>query len=86
MQKMKCLIIEDNVIEILDEIEEQITKDLICCSCAHPCDKKSKCSIAMKNLLTDIRIFKESYIQVNGRESNEEISIDSTVVKQVLCD
>ena len=79
---MKCLIIEDNILEILDEIEEQMKKDIICCKCKEPCNKNSKCSMAMKNLLTDIGIFKQAYSEINEKEKSEM----SDVIKQVLND
>lgn len=73
MERMNCVLIEDNVLEFLDEIEKQIQKKLVCCKCPNPCNSDgSRCAVAMKNLLTDIHIFMQAYKKHNDLEEIEE--------------
>lgn len=73
MERMNCVLIEDNVLEFLDEIEKQIQKKLVCCKCPNPCNSEgSRCAVAMKNLLTDIHIFMQAYKKHNDLEEIEE--------------
>lgn len=72
MNRTSCVVIEDNILEFLDEIETQLGKGIICCKCQNPCDKKSRCAVAMRNLLTDIDLFKKSYSEVNKVEIEEQ--------------
>lgn len=73
MERVNCVVLEDNILEFLDEIQTQMEKGIICCKCKQPCDSDnmSKCKMAMKNLLTDINIFKKAYSEVNIEESVE---------------
>lgn len=75
MERLNCVLIEDNVLEFLDEIEKQIQKKLVCCKCPNPCNSdSSRCSVAMKNLLTDIHMFQLAYKQHNDIEDiNTEV-------------
>lgn len=71
--RLNCVLIEDNILEFLDEIQGQISKGIVCCKCPNPCDKTStRCSVAMKNLLTDIGMFTNSYIQRNPQEVEQK--------------
>lgn len=73
MERMNCVLIEDNVLEFLDEIEKQMQKKLVCCKCPNPCNSEgSRCAVAMKNLLTDIHIFMQAYKKHNDLEEIEE--------------
>ena len=73
MERMNCVLIEDNVLEFLDEIEKQMQKKLVCCKCPNPCNSQgSRCAVAMKNLLTDIHIFMQAYKKHNDLEEIEE--------------
>lgn len=73
MERMNCVLIEDNVLEFLDEIEKQMQKKLVCCKCPNPCNNEgSRCAVAMKNLLTDIHIFMQAYKKHNDLEEIEE--------------
>ena len=73
MERMNCVLIEDNVLEFLDEIEKQMQKKLVCCKCPNPCNSEgSRCAVAMKNLLTDINIFMQDYKKHNDLEEIEE--------------
>jgi len=67
MERMNCVVMEDNIMEFLNEIESQMSKGIICCKCKTPCnvDSISKCKMAMKNLLTDIGLFRKAYSEVN---------------------
>lgn len=71
MDRMNCVLLEDNILEFLDEVDQQIKKNLVCCKCPNPCDKTSRCALAMQNLLVDIKMFKEAYMVHNNIE--EEI-------------
>ena len=89
MERTSCVIIEDNIMEFLDEIETQLSKGIICCKCTNPCEKNTKCAVAMKNLLTDIELFKKAYSEVNPSTKEPqaiEQVIEKTVEKQVLND
>lgn len=71
MERISCVLIQDDVLEFLDEIEQRLTKKLICCNCPNPCDKETtRCAIAIKNLLTDIHLFTQSYTKHNNLEDN----------------
>ena len=73
MERLNCVLIEDNVLEFLDEIEKQMQKKLVCCKCPNPCNSEgSRCAVAMKNLLTDIHIFMQAYKKHNDLEEIEE--------------
>ena len=73
MERMNCVLIEDNVLEFRDEIEKQMQKTLVCCKCPNPCNSEgSRCAVAMKNLLTDIHIFMQAYKKHNDLEEIEE--------------
>lgn len=73
MERMNCVLIEDNALEFLDEIEKQMQKKLVCCKCPNPCNSEgSRCAVAMKNLLTDIHIFMQAYKKHNDLEEIEE--------------
>ena len=73
MERMNCVLMEDNVLEFLDEIEKQMQKKLVCCKCPNPCNSEgSRCAVAMKNLLTDIHIFMQAYKKHNDLEEIEE--------------
>ena len=73
MERMNCVLIEDNVLEFLDEIEKQMQKKLVCCKCPNPCNSEgSRCGVAMKNLLTNIHIFMQAYKKHNDLEEIEE--------------
>lgn len=72
MSRTSCLVIEDNILELLEEVETQLGKGIICCKCKNPCEKNNRCALAMKNLLTDIDIFKKAYIMNNPEEVSEE--------------
>lgn len=73
MERMNCVLIEDDVLEFLDEIEKQMQKKLVCCKCPNPCNSEgSRCAVAMKNLLTDIHIFMQAYKKHNDLEEIEE--------------
>lgn len=75
MERVNCVLIEDNVIEFLEEVQEQMNKKLVCCKCPNPCNSEgSRCSVAMKNLLTDIHMFLDSYKKQNNivEEEKEE--------------
>lgn len=90
MERKTCVILEDNILEFLDEIENQLGKGIICCKCKNPCEKNTKCAMAMKNLLTDIGIFIKAYSEVNPKEEKEtevvEQVVEKAVEKQVLND
>ena len=67
--KMDCIVIENNILELINEIEQQLSSGVTCCKCKNPCDKSNenitRCAMSMKNLLTDISIFKKMYIEHN---------------------
>ena len=71
-KRMNCFLIEDNVLEFLDETMQQMSKGLVYCKCPNPCDKTSRCALAMKNLLMDIHMFVDSYKKHNNLEETEE--------------
>lgn len=72
METMNCVLIEDNVLQFLDEIEKQMVKKLVCCKCPNPCNgETSRCARSMKNLLTDIHLFKESYQKHNDLDESK---------------
>lgn len=73
MERTSCIIIEDNILELLDEVDQQLTKNIVCCKCENPCDKTSRCALAMKNLLTDLHIFTDSYQKRNEIEPPDEV-------------
>jgi len=77
MDRVNCVIIENNVLEFLDEIETQMTKKLICCKCPKPCEGETRCAMAMKNLLTDIHMFQDAYKKQNELEEVTEEKEDS---------
>jgi hypothetical protein len=73
MSRVNCVLIEDNVIEFLEEVQEQMSKKLVCCKCPNPCGGDgSRCAIAMKNLLTDIHMFLDSYKKQNDIQEVEK--------------
>lgn len=72
MERMNCILIEDDILEILDAVHEQIQKNLVCCKCPTPCDKTTRCALAMKNLQTDIHMFVDAYRKHNKIEETEE--------------
>lgn len=94
MERLNCVVMEDNILEFLDEIEQQLSKGVICCKCKNPCDTNTKCKITMKNLLTDINMFKNAYLEKNPKEEKQENSteeavqqvIEKTIEKQTLID
>lgn len=93
MERLNCVVIEDNILEFLDEIQQQINKGIICCKCKNPCDATmgTKCRIAMKNLLTDINMFEKAYSERNPKEEKQEQEaiqqvVEKTIEKQVLND
>lgn len=86
MERKTCVILEDNILEFLDEIENQLGKGIICCKCKNPCEKNTKCAMAMKNLLTDIGIFIKAYLEVNPKESKQTESEEPIIQKQILND
>lgn len=69
MEKRNCIIMDDNIIELLNEVEQQMKKGIVCCKCQNPCNKEgiksSRCSLSMKNLLVDIGLFKDAYEEFN---------------------
>ena len=75
--KMDCIVIENNILELINEIEQQLSSGVTCCKCKNPCNKSedsiSRCSMSMKNLLTDISIFKKMYIEHNPVLEVEEV-------------
>lgn len=72
MERKNCVLIEDDVLEFLDEIQKQMDKKLVCCKCPNPCGSdNSRCAVAMRNLLTDIHMFVDSYKRHNGIEEQE---------------
>lgn len=98
MERLNCVVLEDNILEFLDEIEKQMNQKIICCKCKNPCEDNTRCRIAMKNLLTDINIFKNAYLernkvtedditltQVDNKEQELEEKVEE-VKKQVLND
>lgn len=72
MERMTCVLMEDNVLEFLDEVEKQMQKKLVCCKCPNPCNGQSRCSMSMKNLLTDIHLFMEAYKDQNNLKNIEQ--------------
>ena len=96
MERLNCVVMEDNILEFLDEIEQQLGKGIICCKCKNPCEANSstRCRISMKNLLTDIRMFKDAYMEINPKKEVEEDVpqetvqqvIEKTIEKQTLID
>ena len=72
-KRMNCILIEDNVLEFLDETMQQMSKGLVCCKCPNPCDKTTtRCAVAMKNLLTDINMFVDSYKKHNKMDEQAQ--------------
>ena len=94
MDRVNCIVMEDNIIEFLDEIETQLGKGIVCCKCKNPCEKNTRCAMAMKNLLTDIKLFMEAYQEVNPKVDEQVKQVEppveqvmtKTVEKQVLND
>ena len=91
MERMKCVVIEDNILEFLDEIETQLTNGVICCKCKKPCNQNGKCSVAMKNLLTDINMFRKAYTERNMQTEDEQTiekvdEKEQEIEKQILND
>lgn len=90
MERMNCVVIEDNILEFLDEIQNQLSKGIVCCKCKNPCKEEtpSRCSVAMKNLLTDINIFIKAYSENNPKEEKTQVEqvIEKTIEKQILND
>ena len=92
MERVNCIVIEDNILEFLDEIQNQLSKGIVCCKCQNPCKESptSKCAMAMKNLLTDIGIFIKTYSELNPKEEKKDSTveqvIEKTVERQVLND
>ena len=78
MERMSCVVLEDNILEFLNEIETQMGKGIICCKCEKPCDKNTRCAVAMKNLLTDIELFKKAYSE---RNISEEVKQERQVLE-----
>ena len=74
VDRLNCIVIENDILEFLDEIETQLSKKLVCCKCTHPCDGSSRCAMAMKNLLTDLSIFDETYRKQNELAEKVETS------------
>lgn len=74
MERMNCIVMEDNILELMDEIDKQMNSGLVCCKCPNPCNKDSRCALAMKNLLTDIHMFVDAYRKHNNLEHIEEQS------------
>ena len=68
IMKMNCLVIEDNVLEIINELQQQLESGVVCCRCGNKCESQTTCALSMKNLLTDIKIFKEAYQKQNEEE------------------
>ena len=83
--KMDCIVIENNILELINEIEQQLSSGVTCCKCKNPCNKSedsiSRCSMSMKNLLTDISIFKKSYIEHNPVVQIEEVKVTENEVQ-----
>lgn len=81
--KMDCIVIENNILELINEIETQLSSGVTCCKCKEPCNKEtmSKCAMSMKNLLTDISIFKKSYIEHNPVVQIEEVKVTENEVQ-----
>lgn len=71
MERVNCILIEDDVLEMLDEVQKQMEKGLICCKCSNPCEKNTRCAAAMKNLLTDIHMFVDAYAKRNEPENSQ---------------
>lgn len=83
MSRTSCIVIEDNILELLDEIESQLSKGIICCKCKTPCEKNTRCAMAMKNLLTDIDIFTKAYSEINAEEPVEEETVSETTISNL---
>ena len=89
MEKVSCVVMEDNIFEFLNEIETQLGKGIICCKCKVHCEKNSRCHQAMQNLLTDINLFKKAYSEINPNEKETkpiEQVVEKVIEKQVLND
>ena len=76
--KMNCLLIEDDVMELVHELQEQLTSGVVCCKCPNPCDKTGRCAIALKNLITTTKLFEEAYVAQNipEKEVQQETQVE----------
>lgn len=80
--KMDCIVIENNILELINEIEQQLSSGVTCCKCKEPCNKEgTRCAVAMKNLLTDINIFKKAYIEHNPVLQVEDVKVTEDSVQ-----
>ena len=84
MEKVSCVVMEDNIFEFLNEIETQLGKGITCCKCKVPCEKNSRCYRAMQNLLTDIDLFKKAYSEIKPNEKTVEQETVEQVVEKVI--
>lgn len=80
--KMNCLLIEDDVMELVHELQEQLTSGVVCCKCPNPCDKSGRCAIALKNLITTTKLFEEAYVSQNVPNKEEKEVQQETEVEQ----
>ena len=80
--KMDCIVIQNDILELISEVETQLSSGVTCCKCKKPCNKEgTRCAVAMKNLLTDINIFKKAYIEHNPVLQVEDVKITEDSVQ-----
>ena len=68
---MHCVVLENDILKFIEEIENQLKKEVICGKCKKPCDKNTRCAVAMKNLLTDVELFRKAYTDYKEKAEAE---------------
>ncbi len=68
MSILDCVFLENKILEILQEAEKQLNSGVVCCKCENPCEGNTRCKIALKNLITDIALFKKAFLDHNPVE------------------
>lgn len=58
---MNCVLVKNEILELLNEVKEHIKKGTCCETCPHQCGQNGRCAMAMSNLMIDIQMFENSY-------------------------
>lgn len=58
---MQCLLVKDELLELLKQVKLQIISGQVCENCPNKCEQNGRCAMSMANLMTDIQLFEQSY-------------------------
>ena len=58
---MNCVLVKDELLELLKEVKTHIINGTCCETCSTPCGHTGRCAMAMSNLMVDIQMLENSY-------------------------